>query len=81
MFAPLFGVVLMDHFAVRRRRLPTVVGGLHWSALLAWGVGVAAYHLMANLAPDVGATLPALLLAGVLHGVLSLSRGRETAPA
>ena len=80
-FAPLFGVVLMDHFVVRRRRLPAVVGGLHGGALLAWGAGVAAYHLMASLAPGVGATLPALLLAGVTYGVLSLSRGRETAPA
>lgn len=80
-FAPLFGVVLMDHFVVRRRQMPTLVAGLHWQALLAWAVGVAAYHLMANVAPELGATLPALLLAGGLHGLLSLSRGRETAQA
>ncbi|WP_203648206.1 putative hydroxymethylpyrimidine transporter CytX [Pseudomonas sp. RtIB026] len=80
-FAPLFGVVLVDHFVVRRRRLPALVEGLHWQALLAWAVGVAAYHLMANAAPEVGATLPALLLAGGLHLLLSLSRGRETARA
>ncbi|EKT4467352.1 putative hydroxymethylpyrimidine transporter CytX [Pseudomonas putida] len=80
-FAPLFGVVLVDHFVVRRRQLPALVAGLHWQALLAWAVGVAAYHLMANVAPELGATLPALLLAGGLHGLLSLSRGRETAQA
>ena len=50
-------------------------------ALVAWAVGVAAYHFMANVAPELGATLPALLLAGVLHGLLSLSRGQETARA
>ncbi|MDF0733861.1 putative hydroxymethylpyrimidine transporter CytX [Pseudomonas entomophila] len=80
-FAPLFGVVLVDHFVIRRRRAPARVGGLHWQALLAWAVGVAAYHLIANGAPEFGATLPALLLAGGLQGLLSLSRGRETAQA
>lgn len=80
-FAPLFGVVLVDHYLVRRRRVPALVAGLHWPALLAWAVGVAAYHLIAAQAPDFGATLPALLLAGVLHALLSVSRGRETARA
>ncbi|MNW07596.1 hypothetical protein D3C71_2042460 [compost metagenome] len=80
-FAPLFGVVLVDHFLIRRRRLPAQVAGLHWQALLAWAVGAAAYHLIAAQAPDFGATLPALLLAGVLHALLSLSRGRETVQA
>ena len=80
-FAPLFGVVLVDHYVVRRRGLPVQVKGLHWQALLAWFVGVAAYHLIAANAPELGATLPALLLAGVLHGLLSLSRGRGTVPA
>ncbi|MBA1202891.1 putative hydroxymethylpyrimidine transporter CytX [Pseudomonas capeferrum] len=80
-FAPLFGVVLMDHFVIRRRQPPTVVKGVHWGAVLAWGVGVAAYHLLASQAPELGATLPALLLAGVVHGILSVSRGRGTARA
>ncbi|ATP52371.1 putative hydroxymethylpyrimidine transporter CytX [Pseudomonas kermanshahensis] len=80
-FAPLFGVVLMDHYVIRHRRLPSQVDGLHWQALLAWAVGVAAYHLIAAQAPDLGATLPALVLAGVLHALLSFSRGRETARA
>lgn len=74
-FAPLFGVVLVDHFLVRRRRLPAHIGSLRWTALLAWGVGVAAYHLLAHYLPDVGATLPALLLAAVLY--LALTRGRR----
>ncbi|HAB01410.1 MAG TPA: putative hydroxymethylpyrimidine transporter CytX, partial [Pseudomonas sp.] len=66
---------------VRRRRLPGQIEALHWQALLAWAVGVAAYHLIAATAPQVGATLPALLLAGALHGLMSLSRGRETVRA
>jgi len=71
----------MDHFVLRRRRLPARVDSLHGGALLAWAGGVLTYHLLANYAPDVGATLPALLLAGLLYGVLGLSRGRETVPA
>src|SRR5690606_33438338 len=54
-FAPLFGVVLVDHFVIRRRQMPVAIGGLHWQALVAWAVGVAAYHLMANAAPELGA--------------------------
>ncbi|MCU1723542.1 putative hydroxymethylpyrimidine transporter CytX [Pseudomonas sp. 5P_5.1_Bac1] len=80
-FAPLFGVVLMDHFVLRRRRLPLHVKSLHGGALVAWAGGVVTYHALANYAPDVGATLPALLLAGLLYGVLGFNRGRETALA
>ncbi|MCY1176576.1 hypothetical protein D9M73_168540 [compost metagenome] len=54
---------------------------MHWQALVAWFAGAVAYHLIAAKAPELGATLPALLLAGVLHGLLSLSRGRETVQA
>jgi NCS1 family nucleobase:cation symporter-1 len=41
------------------------------------------YHLLANLYPDIGATLPALVLAGLLQFMLgrAFSRGRETARA
>ena len=66
-FAPLFGVVLVDHFIWRRRRADVSIRALHWGALLAWCGGVLIYHLLANVYPDVGATLPALVLAGVLH--------------
>ena len=66
--------------------LCAVVGagqGLRWPALLAWLGGVSTYHLLANLYPDVGATLPALVLAGLLQLVLgrAFSYGRETAQA
>jgi NCS1 family nucleobase:cation symporter-1 len=82
-FAPLFGVVLVDHFVLRRRQAGGVHQALHWPALLAWFGGIATYHLLANLYPEVGATLPALLLAGALHFGFSrlLSRGRGTVPA
>ena len=69
-FAPLFGVVLVDHFIVRKRSVDVTPGLLRWPTLLAWSGGVLTYHLLANFYPDVGATLPALLLAGLLMWVL-----------
>jgi NCS1 family nucleobase:cation symporter-1 len=82
-FAPLFGVVLVDHFALRRRQTGAMHQALRWPALLAWFGGIVTYHLLANLYPEVGATLPALLLAGALHYAFSrlFSRGRGTVPA
>jgi NCS1 family nucleobase:cation symporter-1 len=45
--------------------------------------GVSTYHLLANLYPEIGATLPSLVLAGLLQFVLgrAFSYGRETAQA
>jgi len=50
--------------------------------LLAWLGGISTYHLLANLYPDVGATLPALIVAGVLQLLLGkkLNRDRGTVP-
>ena len=69
-FAPLFGVVLVDHFILRKRSARVTPTLLRWTSLLAWLGGVVTYHLLANLLPDVGATLPALLLAGGLQWLL-----------
>jgi len=82
-FAPLFGVVLVDHFVVRRRRARAEVVALRWNALSAWVIGIGTYHALANGWPQVGATLPALLLAGLVYAALSLafSRGPGTARA
>lgn len=81
-FAPLFGVVLVDHFILRRRSHGTATVGLRWMSVLAWLGGIATYHLLANFCPDVGATLPALIVAGVLQGVLSkaISPDQGTVP-
>ncbi|MCY1402345.1 putative hydroxymethylpyrimidine transporter CytX [compost metagenome] len=69
-FAPLFGVVLVDHFIIRRRAAAEIPHGLRWGSLLAWAGGVVTYHLLANYLPDLGATLPALVVAGVLQLLL-----------
>jgi NCS1 family nucleobase:cation symporter-1 len=70
-FAPLFGVVLVDHYLLRQRR--AVAQGPAWrgAALVAWAAGIALYQYLANHWPDLGATLPSLILAGLLHLVLN----------
>jgi nucleobase:cation symporter-1, NCS1 family len=82
-FAPLFGVVLVDHFILRRRSTQITNAGLRGMSLLAWLGGLSTYHLLANLYPDVGATLPALIVAGVLQLLLGrvFNRGSGTVPA
>ncbi|WP_413725843.1 putative hydroxymethylpyrimidine transporter CytX [Sodalis sp. RH16] len=74
-FSPLFGVVLAEHFLVRRRRNPAPGAGLSWRAFAAWIVGIAVYQLLLRDYPQVGATLPSLLIAGLLH--LGLARRGE----
>jgi NCS1 family nucleobase:cation symporter-1 len=70
-FAPLFGVVLVDHFILRTQHADHVaMTTLRWDTLIAWGCGVAIYHLLAAFWPVLGATLPALILAGLLQLVL-----------
>ena len=82
-FAPLFGVVLVDHFILRKRSAVAGSAALRGSALIAWLGGVVTYHVLANLYPELGATLPALILAGLLQLVLGriVTVGRETAQA
>jgi nucleobase:cation symporter-1, NCS1 family len=77
-FAPLFGVLLADHFIVRRRRAGApggvsargpggVLDGLDLAGLASWALGVAAYQALSRLAPGLGATLPAFAVAAVAH--------------
>ena len=76
-FAPLFGVVLVDHFILRRRAAVAMHQALRWSAFAAWAGGVLTYHLLAHFYADLGATLPALIVAGVLQfGLGSLSSSK-----
>jgi len=84
-FAPLFGVVLADHFFVRRRRIETAeidrAGGLYWftggwrlTGFGAWLIGIATYHAVSRFAPDIGATLPSLAISALLFVLASRMR-------
>jgi len=59
-FAPLFGVVLTHHFILRQQ----ITRDLNGRSLAAWVIGIAVYQLMANFLPDIGATIPSLIIAG-----------------
>ena len=80
-FASLFGVVLVDHFILRRRRAELApVCAWRADTLLAWGSGAVLYHLLSHYSPEIGATLPAFLLAAGLQSLLGgLNRKRLAA--
>src|SRR5579859_6831163 len=89
-FAPLFGVVLVDHFIVRKRRIEADVlgdvrgrygfsGGWHLSAFISWAIGIVAYQAINQWLPNLGATLPALVIGAVCY--LALVSTRKTAYA
>ncbi|RYF93809.1 MAG: putative hydroxymethylpyrimidine transporter CytX [Caulobacteraceae bacterium] len=73
-FAPLFGVLLTDHFVVRPWRPDpnAATPGLNWAGLAAWAAGIAAYQGVGRLLPDVGATLPAFVTAALVYVALRL---------
>jgi NCS1 family nucleobase:cation symporter-1 len=75
-FAPLFGVLLTDHFVLRRRRPSLAAGarGWVWQGLLAWALGVGAYHALKAYAPEVAATLPAFGVSAVAYFLLKRAR-------
>ncbi|MBI1405264.1 MAG: putative hydroxymethylpyrimidine transporter CytX [Caulobacter sp.] len=71
-FAPLFGVLLADHFIVRPWRVSPddAVPGLNLAGLASWAVGIGAYQAMSRLLPEVGATLPAFAAAVIAYVAL-----------
>lgn len=77
-FAPLYGVLLVDHFIIRRRvvvaedidRMDGPYGfdvGANMTAFAAWFFGVVAYYLVVQFLPALGATLPALAVAAIAY--------------
>jgi len=66
-FAPLFGVLLTDHFIIRRRATAEARAGVYLPALLAWAAGVVVYQALSRLAPDLGSTLPSFIAAGLAY--------------
>ncbi len=78
-FAPLYGVMLTDHFLIRGRqvviedidRIEGAYGyhliGVNVSAFAAWFFGVVVFHAITTFQPSIGATLPALVLSGLAY--------------
>lgn len=77
-FTPLYGVLLVDHFLIRKRQV-TVLDisrisgayrfsyGVHISAFAAWAAGIATYYYVLSLLPAIGATLPAFFISAVTY--------------
>jgi NCS1 family nucleobase:cation symporter-1 len=89
-FAPLFGVVLVDHFIIRKRRIDAAAltdrhgrygfsAGWHVSAFVAWAIGIAAYQAISQWLPAFGATLPALAIGAVCYFVFVSTRKQASA--
>jgi len=68
-FAPLFGVVLTDHFLIRRRAPPNGNTARRWrgDALVAWLIGIACYQLIYRCHTSFGASLPALSVSALCY--------------
>jgi putative hydroxymethylpyrimidine transporter CytX len=75
-FVPLYGVILGRlGFGVVGSTMPTIK--VDYTAAAIWIVGIAAFQALTNFAPQWGATLPTLLLTGVLAVA---TRTRAVAP-
>jgi len=84
-FVPLFGVLAAHYFFVEKGRYETAelyksggrywyAGGFGWKGLVAWFLGIAVYHLVANALPWLGASLPSFVIAFLAHLALSYRR-------
>jgi NCS1 family nucleobase:cation symporter-1 len=89
-FAPLFGMVLVDHFIVRKRSVDVAAladshgvygfsGGWHVSGFIAWALGIGAYQAINQWLPAWGATLPAFAIGAVAYFALVLVSGKGPA--
>lgn len=86
-FIPIFGVLLIDYFVINRRRYNVQAIYMHggtyryWReinlrAIAAWISGAAVYNLIVAYAPDLGASLPTLLVSALIYWLLSKIRPR-----
>lgn len=87
-FAPIFGVVLMDYFVLSKMKIDTdelyKAGGKYFyfkgfnvRAFLAWGVGFGTYHVIALNFPAIGASIPAIVLSAVFYYLLNKGKGKK----
>jgi purine-cytosine permease-like protein len=70
--------VLADYFVVRRLlglHSATLVDqppGWQWSGMVSWLAGVVIYQTITQLAPQIGASIPAFLITFVMYTALRL---------
>lgn len=83
MFCPLFGVVLVDYFILKKMQyvagelfggiLYRYTHGFNVPALIAWGCGIVLYRFAVHAGWTCGASLPSMGGAGLLYLVLKLT--------
>ena len=68
-FAPLFAVLLTEYFIVKNRSLENRLL-VNWGALAVWAAGVALYYQFIKLDLVLGATVPVMLITGLLYRII-----------
>ncbi len=68
-FAPLFAVLLTEYFIVKNRTLQDNLL-VNWGALMVWSLGVVMYYQFIKLDLVLGATIPVMLITGLLYRIL-----------
>ncbi len=66
-FAPLFAIVITDYFIIKKRRKLQEDMLVNWSAAAVWVIGVVSYYRFIELDLVLGATIPVMLITGLLH--------------
>lgn len=67
-FAPLFALLIIDCGFYRTKREPNRYSVT--MAMIAWGVGIVTYHLVAYELPHWGATIPSMFISGSVYLLL-----------
>jgi NCS1 family nucleobase:cation symporter-1 len=85
-FCPLFGVVLMDYFVIRKghyfeheEEKYWYLSGFNPWAFAAWGVGFVLYHVFQR-ATALGSSVPSLMIAGAVYFLLMRRSGLSERP-
>jgi hypothetical protein len=79
-FVPLYGVIL-GRLGFSAAAFPAPASKVDYGAAGIWLLGIAVFQALTNLAPQWGATLPTLLLTGVLAIATRKAIGLRTAAA
>jgi putative hydroxymethylpyrimidine transporter CytX len=80
-FIPLFAVVVVDYFMIRRRSYSVedlynkfggywYRGGLSLVSIVSWIIGVSSYFLVQQVLPEIGATLPSFVITVMVYTTL-----------
>lgn len=64
-FAPLFAILIVDCFVVKKEFDENLL--INWGSAIIWAIGVILYYQFLNFDLPLGATVPVMLVTGVLY--------------